>query len=205
LDLDGTNDYKPVLTGINELQDALDGIGYTGATIVAHHGRKAVNPDNPTDDVLGSTAQSASFVTTIMLARNRRKNYYTILSEQTLRDEIYGEIDETVLIKNPDGSLSLGGLVSELKAEATKQETEADIQRLMCFIDSHQGCEMDEIVSGLSISKPRVLKLIEKASALFRKEGEGVKGDPHKYFVNPVDPVTQLGARFAGVSKGGIQ
>jgi KaiC/GvpD/RAD55 family RecA-like ATPase len=206
LDLDGANDYKPVLKGINELQDALDSIGYTGATIVAHHGRKAVNPDHPTDDILGSTAQSASFVTTIMLSRNRRKNYYTIMSEQTIRDKIYGEIDETVIIKNPDDdSLSLGSLVSELEIEATKQETEADIQRLLSFIDSHQGCEMEEILSALSVSKKRVLKLIEKTSGLIRIEGKGIKGDPHKYYGGAVDPVTQLGARFADPPKGGIQ
>ncbi len=45
------NDYNAVLDGINRLQDALIAAKYHGALIVALHGRKATNPNDPADDI----------------------------------------------------------------------------------------------------------------------------------------------------------
>jgi RecA-family ATPase len=51
------NDYNAVIDGINKLQDALLKASYKGALIVTLHGRKAENPDDSFDDILGSTGQ----------------------------------------------------------------------------------------------------------------------------------------------------
>lgn len=201
LQVTSANDYKAVLTGINEFQDALTEVRYKGATIVAMHGRKATNPENKADDILGSTAQSGSFVTTIMLSRNRREGVYTIMSEQTIRDEFYDEIDECVIVKNPDGTLALGTPVTELRAAEAQSKNEADITRLLTFIHSNEGCDMDQIMKRLGMSKKRANFLMDQTPELIRVEGKGVRGDPHKYFVDSLDDLTKLTAMFG--AKGG--
>lgn len=178
---DNNNDYQKTLQGINQLQDALTETKYTGALLVALHSRKANNADDPADDILGSTSQRGSFVTNILMKRHRNQDVYTIMTEQTVRDDVYGEIDETIINRNPDGTLSLGRSMRELAKEETKVKSEADLQRLLVFIDQNPGCEMENIMTGLSMSKKKILDVIGKTT-LVRTTGNGIKGDPHKYF-----------------------
>jgi hypothetical protein len=187
LDVPNANEYKEVLKGINDLQDKLKAVGYKGATVVTMHARKAVNPDNPADDILGSTAQRGSFGTTIVLSRNRRKKVYTIISDQTDRDDYIGELEEHVILKNPDGTMSLGQSVVDFEGEEAKERSETDIQRILAFILEHQGCGIEDIRLGLSIAKGRALALIQEASVLIDIQGKGVKSDPLKYFVHVYD------------------
>jgi len=72
-----SNDYNEVLKGINRLQDALTAIRYQGALVVTLHARKATNPNDPADDILGSTGQRGSFTTNIFLMRYRKEGVYT--------------------------------------------------------------------------------------------------------------------------------
>ena len=199
LSVPNTNAYMEVLDGINQLQDALREAGYRGATLVTIHGRKASNPDNRADDILGSTAQSGSFNTTIMLTRNRKDNVYTIMSDQTDRDDEYGEIDERLISRHPDGHFSLGPLVSDLEKQETKSKREASLMRLLVFISSHNGCVMDEIMNGLKMSEKYVRTLMEQdGGGLIKVHGEGKKGNPYKYFVDALDNATKLVGRSLG-------
>jgi RecA-family ATPase len=176
-----SNDYNRVLAGINLLQDALTDAKYKGALVVALHGRKSTNPNDPADDILGSTGQRGSFSTNILLSRHRKQNVYTIMSDQTIREAQYGEIDERVITRNDDLSLSLGQPFEELTSQDKKVKDDASFQRLLAFIGQNPDCEMGAILSGLSISKKSALKLMDKAGALIRVTGEGIKGNPHKY------------------------
>jgi hypothetical protein len=107
---------------------------------------------------------------------------YTITSDQTERDEVYGEIKETIVTRNHDFTLLLGQPVSELAKAEFRAKKEDDIQRLLLLVSDHPGIEMEGILDGLSMSKSHALKLLREASALIRKEGAGVKGDPHRYY-----------------------
>jgi hypothetical protein len=178
-----SNDYTAVLEGINRLQDALTAVKYKGALVVTLHSRKATNPDDAADDMLGSTGQRGSFATNIFLARHRNQGVYTVMSEQTVRDDHYGEIDETVIIRHPDGTLSLGSLVKDLVQREKKRADDESLDRLVLYISEHPGTEMPTIVSDLKMSKPTILRLLAAVPALWRKTGTGVKGDPHKYYV----------------------
>ena len=178
-----TNDYIAVRDAVNTLQRTLKEADYMGALVVTAHGRKATNPDDPADDICGSTGQRGSFSTIVMLARNRKEGVYTILSEQTNRDQVYGEIDQTIIVRNPDGTLELGRKLSELVKEEKKTREEESLQQLLEYVYKHSGCEMQEIMGALTMSKKTVLALIKKDGSI-RTTGEGVKGDPLKYFVS---------------------
>lgn len=178
-----SNDYNQVLGAINTMQDALKDSGYKGALVVAMHGRKAVSATDAFDDVLGSTGQRGSFSIVIMLTHRRNEKVYTISTDQTERDDLYGEIDETVITRNPDGTLELGQPMSELTKQEKKNKFETDLQRLVLFVEDHPGVEMDVLTHELTMSKPRVLQILAAANAFVKRDGSGIKGDPYRYSV----------------------
>ena len=178
------NEYNEVLKGINALQDALTEARYGGALVVTLHGRKATNPNDPADDVLGSTGQRGSFSTLVMLTRHRKEGIYTIMSDQTERDDVYGEIDEAVIIRNPDGTLDLGRGLSELVKQGKQAKVEESLQQLLLYIVNQPGSEMAEIVAGLTMSKRDIVKLMKMGGGLIETKGKGIKGDPYKYFAS---------------------
>jgi hypothetical protein len=188
------NDYLAVRNAVNTLQQVLKEAGYKGALVVTAHGRKATNPDDPADDICGSTGQRGSFSTIVMLARNRNKGIYTIFSEQTNRDEVYGEIEQTIISRNPDGTLDLGPKLSELIKKEKQAKAEESLQSVLSYIVHHPGCEITEIVNGLNMGKQSALDLI-KESGIVRRTGRGVKGDPHKYFVDVMGDTTETAAQ----------
>jgi len=189
-----SNDYNAVLNGINTLQDSLIKIGYKGALLVTLHGRKATNPNEPFDDVLGSTGQRGSFSTNIMLTRYRKEGVYTIMSDQTERDEVYGEIPETVLRRKTDGTLALNRPFNELVKAEKELKAEGSVRKLLAFIGEHPGCNMPEIMDGLNIAKKSALKFLGMAAGLWYTTGEGEKGDPHRYFLRSSDVDPQAAA-----------
>jgi len=186
LKLDNSNDYIAVLDGINALQDTLSGVGYQGALIVALHSRKASNPDDPMDNMLGSTGQRGSFGTILMLNQHKAEAVYTITSDQTDRDEHWGEMAETIITRDRDGTLTLGRPYSEIAQQQKTSRAEAELMRLVTFVQQHQGADMDTIMNGLAMSKKQALRLVDGAGELIRCEGRGVKGDPHLYFTEPI-------------------
>jgi hypothetical protein len=177
-----SNDYTAVLDGINSLQDALNEVGYKGALVAVMHGRKATNPNDQFDDFLGSTGQRGSFSTNIMLSQYKREKLRTIASDQTDIEALLGEIPETVIAQNPDGTLSLGQPISELVKVEQQSKREQDLQRLIIFVESHPGIEMERITQDLSMSKKNALSLLETGKELIQRQGKGLKGDPFRYY-----------------------
>jgi RecA-family ATPase len=181
------NDYTAVLNRLNEMQDALNKIKYQGAVIAVMHGRKATNPNDSFDDILGSTGQRGSFSTNVMLTQYKNDQIRTISSDQTDMAEEYGEILETVITRRADGTLALGQRKSELEAKAKESKTEGDLAKLITYIAKHPGIEMETITTALSISKKYALSLLAKEPDLC-KTGAGKKGDPFKYSIKGYEP-----------------
>jgi len=193
LDVQNTNDYKQVLVGMNSLQDALSEVKFNGAVVAAFHARKATTQDDPADDVLGSTAIRGSFSNLIHVTQNRLENRYMIMSDQTDRDDQWGEIELTELIRNDDGTMSLGRSIFDIRKEGKEKTQEDGIRRLLLYLQSNSGVTADEIVDSLGMSKPTVLRLFECVRELTSVSGIGVKGDPKRYSLRPlnVKPVDQ--------------
>ena len=177
-----SNDYNAVLGGINALQDALRDCKYKGALVVALHGRKANSQTDQFDDVLGSTGQRGSFSTLIMLLHRRKEKVYTISSDQTDRDDLFGEIEETVISRNVDGTLQLGHTVKELEKEQKNNKFESAIVKLNNFVTEHPGVDVETLMAELRMSKRYILDVIAASTEFLRREGTGKKGDPYKYF-----------------------
>jgi hypothetical protein len=181
LDVQNSNDYKQVLKAINDLQDALSQAHFEGALVAAFHSRKAVNPDCPADDVLGSTAIRGSFGTLILLSQNRKEKLHSIMSDQTDREHPWGEIDPTEIVRNPDGTMELGRSLYDLEKAEKAKKTEDDLRRLLTFLNEHPDSSTEELIEALTISKPRLLALIQRGSDLIASTGEGKKGSPKLY------------------------
>jgi AAA domain len=184
-----SNDYNAVLDGINDLQDALNQIGYKGALIAVMHGRKATNPNDQFDDFLGSTGQRGSFSTNIMLSQYRKAQLRIIASDQTDIDDRVGEIPETAIVRNLDGTLSLGLPVTELEKAEKKSKDEDDITKLLVFLENNPGVEIKTITDQLAMSKKRTLALLREVKDLISRTGEGIKGDPYLYFLKGSESV----------------
>ncbi len=177
-----TNEYAASLNAINQLQDALTAIPFKGAVVAVMHGRKATNPNDPFDDVLGSTSQRGSFSTTLMCTQHKKEQLRTIASDQTDKDDRLGEIPETIVIQNPDGTLALEAPISELEQAKKHSKSEEDLKKLLTFIDRNPGSDMDTILRGLGMSRKHALVLFRNADGLIHRTGDGIKGSPHRYY-----------------------
>jgi len=187
LDIQNTNDYKQTLQAINRFQAALDEVNYKGAVVAAFHGRKAMNQDHPADDVLGSTAIRGSFGTIVLLAQYRKERRYTIMTDQTEREEPWNEIDETEILCNPEGIMSLGRSVFDLEKDAKKATKESDIRRLIAFLDAQPESTTEQILEGLKVSKKRFGNLVDEIEGLLLITGDGIKGSPFLYSNRPIE------------------
>lgn len=100
------------------------------------------------------------------------------IKEQT-GTETESEIEGMTIV---DGLFAIARAIKERKQNLSNNAALADTQRIVSYLDSHPGCEMGDILTGLSMSKRHALQLIEKASTSVRAEGKGIKGDPHRYY-----------------------
>jgi len=176
-----SNEYNAFLEGLNTLQDALTSIKYQGALLVTIHGRKATNPEDPLDDILGSTGQRGSFNNIVMLTRYRREGHYTIISDQTDRDTEHGEIDETLITRDATGRMSLECAYADLKKEQREGRDQEAIDRLLDFVLANEGCTQSDLMEGLDLTKPTVRKLLDNAGDRITKCGKGTKTNPFRY------------------------
>jgi hypothetical protein len=163
------------------LQDALTAVKYTGALLATIHGRKATNPEDPSDDILGSTGQRGSFSNIIILTRYRREGHYTIFSDQTDRDTEHGEIEETIIIRDAVGQMSLQGAYAEYKKDERQVRDQSAIDRLIDFVSANEACTQDDMVDALETTKPNLRKLLANAGDRIIKSGKGSKTDPYRY------------------------
>jgi len=91
----------------------------------------------------------------------------------------YGnDIDEIVITLNEDHSLTVAGSLEETKRKEVWEQIKTILQ-------SNPGATESEITVGLELHRPTVLKTIHWAveQDLCKKEGQGKKGDPYKYFL----------------------
>jgi len=181
VEADSSNDYNKVLRGINTLQDALTAVKYKGALLATIHGRKATNPEDPSDDILGSTGQRGSFSNILILVRYRHEGHYTIFSDQTDRDTEHGEIEETIIIRDAIGQMSLQGAYAECKKDERQVRDQSAIDRLVDFVSANEACTQDDMVDALETTKPNLRKLLANAGGRIIKSGKGSKTDPYRY------------------------
>lgn len=97
-----------------------------------------------------------------------------------------GGINETTLIRDSDGALVLGQTTTTLKNEERNAKREADIRRLLSFVENHPGTTIDEAMGFLTMAKSHVLDLAGSVGDLMYSTGRGVKGDPKLYFTRPL-------------------
>ena len=180
----GVNDYDTMIDAVAQLQDSLSDCGYKGALLVSLHARKASGEDVG-DSVLGSTGIRGSLSTLLHFHHYRKDKIYTVQSDQTVRDDAFGELDETIVNRDAaTGVISLGARFEDLKVQDRKDEWVLRRSKILNFIKSNAGKTADAIAAALNMSKKTVLPILEemeKASDV-RSSGQGIKGDPRLYF-----------------------
>jgi hypothetical protein len=135
-----------------------------------------------------------------MLSQRKTEGLYTISSDQTERDDSLGEIPESIVWRNDDGTLSLGQPIKELVKAEKKAKLEEDRLRLVNYVTEHQGCEIGDITRDLAMSNVTVLKVLPM-TPLIRREGKGVKGDPFRYYAE----VFECHSKVEGVPTPGME
>jgi len=166
------------------LQDTLSDCGYKGALLVSLHARKASGEDVG-DSVLGSTGIRGSLSTLLHFHHYRKDKIYTVQSDQTVRDDAYGELDETIVNRETaTGVISLGSKYEDVKVQDKKDEWTIRRSKILNFVKATPGKTADDIAAALSMSKKTVLPVLEELekSKDIRSAGAGVKGDPRLYF-----------------------
>jgi hypothetical protein len=111
--------------------------------------------------------------------REQRRTFSTI--------QRYGEnIPETVLILNPDFSLTTEGTLDE----ARKRQVWGQIRELL---EARIGLNEAEIVEKANFRKIDISAALRWAlnqtPPLVTREGQGKKGDPFKYILPPLPPI----------------
>ena len=146
--------------------------------MLTHHAGKAERKDG--DEILGSTAILGAVDTAIILKkRDQARTFSTI--------QRYGDdVPETLLLLNPDYSLTIGGTMEEAK--------EKEIwNKIRTVIEAHPEITEPEIVTQTECrgaDTSRVLRwALNQDLPLLQRHGAGKKGDPYRYFLPPVPPI----------------
>jgi hypothetical protein len=180
----GVNDYDTMIDAVAKLQDSLSDAGYKGAVLVSLHARKASGEDVG-DSVLGSTGIRGSLSTLLHFHHYRKDKIYTVQSDQTVRADQFGELDETTVNRDSaTGVISLGAKYEDTKVQDKKDEWTLRRSKVLTFIKSNAGKTADMIAVALNMAKKTVLPILEELEKSFdiRSTGAGVKGDPRLYF-----------------------
>jgi RecA-family ATPase len=191
--VDNSNDYNKNLKAINELQDHLRVAEFHGHLVTAHHARKANGSVDAFDDLLGSSAIRGSFSTNVLLVNDRKNKRHTIQTDQTQRVKELGEIEETIIERNPEtAEMFLGSTIENLKVAQKKATQQADGDDVFHFIEAHSGCTQTDIMKGLKMSKVQVLRYLESlGTEMISRSGTGRSGRPFKYSVKSMQEVKQ--------------
>ena len=179
----GVNDYDTMIDAVAQLQDSLSECGYRGALLVSLHARKASGEDVG-DSVLGSTGIRGSLSTLLHFHHYRKEKIYTVLSDQTNRDN-RGDMDETIVNRDAEtGVVTLGAKYEDVKVQDKKDEWTLRRSKVLAFIKANPGKTLDEIAAALNMATKTVRPILEalEKNKDIRTTGEGVKGDPCRYF-----------------------
>jgi hypothetical protein len=193
----GVNDYDTMIDAVAQIQDSLSECGYKGALIVSLHARKASGEDVG-DSVLGSTGIRGSLSTLLHFHHYRKEKIYTVQSDQTVRDDAFGELDETIINRDSFGIVSLGAKYEDVKVQDKKDEWTLRRAKILHFIKTNTGKTSDDIAEALSMATKTVRPILEELEKTkdIRSSGAGIKGDPRLYFGDailpkPADPVSE--------------
>jgi hypothetical protein len=173
-----------MIDAVAQLQDSLSECGYRGALLVSLHARKALGEDVG-DSVLGSTGIRGSLSTLLHFHHYRKEKIYTVQSDQSVRGDTFGELDETIVNRDAEtGVISLGAKYEDLKAQDKKDEWTLRRSKILGFIKANPGNTSDEIALALNMAKKTVLPILEalEKNLDIRTTGAGIKGDPRLYF-----------------------
>jgi len=192
----GVNDYDSMIDAINHLQDRLNEIGYKGVLLLSLHSRKTTSEDVG-DDVLGSTGIRGSLSTGVYFRQYKSQKVYTVQSDQTQRDPVIGELEETIVHRDSGtGTILLGAKFADVRHEEKKDEWQLRRQKVYKYIQHNPGQTSTEIADAVLMSTKTVgplLKVMEPS--LITACGTGKKGDPKKYFPLAFD--NQVGSNAA--------
>lgn len=180
----GVNDYDTMIDAVAKLQDSLSDAGYKGALLVSLHARKAAGEDVG-DSVLGSTGIRGSLSTLLHFHNYRKDKIYTVQSDQTVRDDAFGELDETTVNRDSvTGVISLGAKYEDTKVQDKKDEWTLRRSKILNFVKTNAGKTADIIAVALNMAKKTVLPVLDELEKSFdiRSSGAGVKGAPRLYF-----------------------
>ncbi len=173
-----------MIDAVAQLQDSLNECGYRGALLVSLHARKATGEDVG-DSVLGSTGIRGSLSTLLHFHHYRKEKIYTVTSDQTVRDDDFGELEETIVNRDAaTGVITLGDKYEDVKAQDKKDEWTLRRGKVLKVIKGNSGLTADAIAGALSMAKKTLLPILDELekSKDIRSSGAGVKGDPRLYF-----------------------
>jgi hypothetical protein len=185
----GVNDYDTMIDAVAQLQDTLSDCGYKGALLVSLHARKASGEDVG-DSVLGSTGIRGSLSTLLHFHLYRKDKIYTVQSDQTVRDDEIGELDETIVNRDSSGVVSLGAKYEDVRVQDKKDEWTLRRRKVLDFVKVNGGKTADAVAAALNMSKKTVLPILDELekSKDIRSSGAGIKGDPCLYFGDALLP-----------------
>jgi hypothetical protein len=188
---ENANAYNENLKALNELQDALREAGFKGHLLTAHHARKATNPEDVFDDYLGTQAIRGSSSTGIHFKHDKGNKRYTLQSDQTFREPLLGDIEETVVERSPEtGEIYLGNTLESLKATQKRDKDRTDGDDVLHYVQQNANCTQADILEGISISKANLNKLLKKLVGTdITRTGDGVANSPFRYTANPDFPL----------------
>lgn len=189
---DNVNDYSKNLKAINELQDRLRKVNFHGHLITAHHARKAMNPDEPFDDFLGTQAIRGSVSTSLSFRYDRRNKRFTVQSDQTKRAKELGEIEETVVERNSGtGEIYLGSTVESLRISHAKTKDSKDGEDVFHYIEQHPGCTQQDLSDNVAMKKVRLQQFLKelKKNEMIKLSGKGVARNPYRYTADTTVPM----------------
>jgi hypothetical protein len=185
----GVSDYDGMQEAITLLQDKLKESGCKGALVVSLHARKATSEEDAFDNILGTTSIRGCLSTILAFRQYKKQKTYTVQSDQTQRDQNLGELDETVVNRDPQGAIHLGVRFEDVKQEEKKDEYAVRLNKLFNIIATHDGeLTADAIADHMKMAKKTLLPLLEsmeEAGRIYPK-GLGKRGDPKKYCVSRV-------------------
>jgi predicted ATP-dependent serine protease len=181
VDLRRSNEYGAVNDNLRPLHELARDNGTHVMCI--HHSRK-VSEEDSTDNMLGSIALAGGVDTIIGL---RKARDVRIISTS----QRYGNpMEDTILTFDAETrSVSLGS-TTKAEVEVSKRNTLLAIsESVVEFVTNNPGCTEFEVLKGVTGKHVAIrAKLRELLEDTLRREGDGVAGDPFRYYADvPVE------------------
>jgi hypothetical protein len=185
--INDANAYVDTQNGVEWLHNlAMD----RGIAIIAlHHSKKATAVENRSSgNISGSNAIAAGASNIIELSRQHADKATSprILRMNEFR---YGqELEPTILSFDVETQrYSVCGSLLDFKSKSAEEARHQTEKEILEYVAEHPGCGQADIIQFIPGStkdtKAVLYHLLKGESPALRREGDGVKGDPHQYFL----------------------